>query len=249
MTMITHEVLPFETDMYGNMFPSQLLRYAMHASAERLYVDCLDKAIERSGLNAGWMLARIKIEQSSPVRAGDVIEIRCSQRAVQGAAYVRQVRILRGGEAVAICLLMWMLIDMDKRRILRVSEIEKHTDLLPEPVSLPEISRLTLRKDMPERARCTVLRSDCDVNGHLSSANYVDIICDRFDFWTQGPQRMRSLQLDFHSEFLPEDEIVLFAETSDNTTAVRGAHASGSAGFSAVFSVEKSGLDTCAQRG
>lgn len=147
MKIFTHEVLPFETDMYGYLRPSQLLRYAMHASALRLHVDKLDAALERSGLHTGWMLARIKNEQYLPVHADDILEIHCSQRAVQGASYVRQVKILRGGELISECLLMWMLIDMDRRRILRVTEIEKYTELLPPPVELPEISRLAQHKE------------------------------------------------------------------------------------------------------
>ena len=238
MLIFKHEVMSFETDMYGNLRPSQLLRYAMHASGERLYTDNLDKAIEKSGLPTGWMLARIKNEQFAPLHAGDMLEIHCSQRAVQGASYVRQVHILRDGETVSDCLMMWMLIDMDKRRIMRVSELEKFEELLPPTVELPEVKRLAQRKDMPEIAQFTVPRSLCDMNGHFSSANYLDLICDAFGFWEDGAKLMRSVQIDFHSEFLPGESVCLSGLTENGETQVRGAHVSGASGFTACVVME-----------
>lgn len=238
MKVFTHEVLPFETDMYGLLKPSQLLRYAMHASALHLHADRLDEAVDRSGLNTSWMLARIKNDQYLQVHAGEKLEVHCSQRAIQGAAYVRQIQICREGELVSECLQMWMLIDMDKRRILRVTELEKFRGLMPEPICLPEISRLTQHKDLPEKANVSVLRSLCDTNGHLSSANYLDVLCDVFDFWKDGSKLMRSVQIDFHSEFLPEETVVISGRSEGTETLARGAHVSGASGFTAVFTAE-----------
>ncbi len=230
MVVLEHEVFPFETDLYGNLKPSQLLRYSMHMSSVQQESEGLHQAFLDEH-HVGWMLARFLCTQTATVRAGETLRIVCSPRAVQTAYYIRQTQITRGGDTVAEVRMVWIPVNMETRRIYRVPELEK---IIPDgvpAVELADLRRLPLPKELPEWGKVRVPYSLCDKNGHFSSANYIDVLCDAFGFWRDGPKRMESVQIDYHAEFLPEEQFVLFGGREDGCVTARGTHEDGRTGF------------------
>lgn len=237
--MFTHEVMSFETDMYGYMPPSLLVRLCMYATELQSAVEGVGKQWLMDKLGAVWMLARFRCEQTVPIRGGDVLELESTPRSIHGASYIRRVQVLRRGEEVAACLLVWTMVHFEKRCIVRPAELEAIWGRDCPPVELPDVRRLRRPEELRECCRVPARRSDCDVNGHLSSSNYADILCDAFGFWEGGPRLMRSLQIDFHAEFLPGSEITLLAGEAEGDTCVVGLHGDGSPGFAARFCAEE----------
>ncbi len=231
MVWMDHELYPYETDVRGLLKPSELLRWSMRMS--QLQQDSENvitpELIEKTHL--GWMLARFCGVQRAVARVGDSLRVVCSPRAVQRAYYIREALISRGEEVLARVRMVWIPVDMETRRILRVPELEQ---LLPKDAPKTEIEdlrRLPNPKELPERAELRVPYSLCDRNGHFSSANYVDLLCDAFGFWEGGAKRMARMQIDYHAEFLPGESLVLLGERDGGTVTARGAHADGKTGF------------------
>ena len=238
--MFTHEMMNFERDMYGYMPPSLLVRLCMYTTELQSTAEGVSNRWLLDTLGAVWMLARFRCEQTAPIRAGDVLELESTPRAIHGASYIRQVQARCRGREVASCSMVWTMVHLKKRCIVRPAELEALWDGAYPPVELPDLPRLRTPKDLPERCRTEARRSDCDVNGHLSSSNYADILCDVFGFWEGGPRLMRALQIDFRAEFLPGQEIILYgAKDEKGVWDVCGRHGDGGLGFSAQFSSEE----------
>ena len=233
--MFAYTVLPFETDMYGCLKPSQLLRLCMHSCSVKQEAEGVGAALRNLIPGCAWMLARFCMTQDAPIRAEDALTLDCSERSVDGAAYIRQVRVYRAGAVVAECRFVWTLIDMNNRKILRAKNVETRMTEFPPPIELAPLPRLASPGDLTDFGSFPVRRSDCDQNGHFSSANYIDLLCDAFGFWKDGAALMKSLQIDYHSEFLPEELLLLSGKYGDDGCFARGCHADGRKGFSAFF--------------
>lgn len=239
--MILHTVLPEEVDVFGCLKPSDLLRHCTASCGEQSTIDGCEDAIHRIAPNTGWMIARFCMAQNALIRLGETIELRCSFRAIDGAVYIRRVSVCRAGEEVASCDFAWTLVDMENRRILRAKEIDRQLDLSA-PIELPSVPRLPREKDLPELSRQIISLDVCDANGHYSSANYVDMLCDAFDFWKDGARLMRKLQIEYKGEFMPGEELILYGRVTEEGVSASGAHTDGRSGFAAHFVMEKISL-------
>ncbi len=236
--MILHIVQPEEVDVFGYLKPSDLLRHCTASCNEQNAADGCDEAIHRIVAVTGWMIARFCMTQSAPIRTGEKLVLRCSPRSIDGAVYIRRVRVHRDDVEVACCDFAWTLVDMENRRILRAKEIDRQLNL-SEPIELPSVPRLPREKDLPELARQTISLAVCDANGHYSSANYVDMLCDAFDFWGNGERLMRKLQIEYKSEFMPGEELILSGRITETGVSAHGTHSDGRSGFTAHFVMEK----------
>ena len=235
MVYLEHEVFPYETDIHRLLKPSQLLRYSMHMSSVQQEDEKLLHTDQAAAYPVGWMLARFRCVQRKPVHMGDKLRICCSPRSIHTAYYIRQAQIFLGEEEAAVVRMVWIPVDMEKRRILRVPELERVLSREAPVAEIEDLRRLPLPKELPPLGELNVPYSLCDRNGHFSSANYVDVVCDACGFWKNGPQLMTEMQVDYHAEYLPEERLVLYGRSEAGAAAARGAHADGKTGFVASF--------------
>ena len=231
MVFSDHEVCSYETDIHGLIRPSQLLRYSMYMSQKQQDSEGLITPELAAQKHLGWMLARFQFTQRATARQGDTLRTVCSPRAIQLAYYMREARVSRGEEEIARVRMVWIPVDLEARRILRVPELEQLFSESAPKVELDDLRRLPLPRSLPEWGERNVPYSLCDSNGHFSSANYVDLVCDAFGFWKGEAMRMESMQLDYHAEFLPEEKLTLFGAREGDAVTARGAHADGKTGF------------------
>ena len=231
MAHLDHEICSYETDIHGLIRPSQLLRYSMHMSQVQQASERLFTPETAEQMHLGWMLARFKYTQHATAHRGEKLRIVCSPRSVQLAYYIREARITRGGEEIADVSMVWIPVDLEARRILRVSELEQVFSESAPKTEHKDLRRLPLPKGLPEQTSLNIPYSLCDSNGHFSSANYVDLLCDVFGFWRESPMRMESMQLDYHAEFRPEERLTLFGAREGGIVTARGVHDDGKTGF------------------
>ena len=105
------------------------------------------------------------------------------------------------GAEVAVIDSRWVLIDIDKRIILR-KHPEQFADHWAEdvPFALP----MKMTKAAPEACELAgepvASYSRCDMNGHLNNTRYADILCDALPWsvWEQGT--VQDLLLFYHRE-------------------------------------------------
>lgn len=242
MREFEYKIELFETDMYENVPPSRMVQYYIDATKLMGIADGIDNTVMLEKLGAVWMVARLKTEQWKHVRAGDRLKFQVEELGTDLGTYIRYVDALVDGERIGKCGLVYMVVSHAQRRILRpaaVSELWGISGKRPYPVKA--MPKLRPTQEFFELRRMDVRYSDCDLNGHFSSSKYVDFICEAADYWKRGQSIMTSLQIDFNTEFKPEETVTMTVAAGGDGDALvlRGLHADGRVGFTTKCKISK----------
>jgi len=237
MQSFPYVIKPFETDIFGTVPPSMMMRISIYATSLKAVAEGLHPEWLFERLGAVWMLARIKVNQDRPVYEGE-IELQVSSRSINGGTYIRNVNIVCGGVTAASAQIVFILVKLKERSIIRPAVLERELGCNDAPIELPPLKKVMLPQDMSGAGIYVVEYKECDSNGHLSSSNYADIICEHCGYWRGEQKIMRSLQIDFNTEFRPEITIEITTSVQNGISYMRGAHSSGKTGFAAVWKIE-----------
>ena len=120
-----------------------------------------------------FILSRVALDVYKPLYAQDVITVSSWLNDAHGYGYTRSTVIERNGEKIAAMAAYWGVIDLEKRRPIRIEEIKLGFD--GDEDKLEVASPLRLRTngiDFSELGDYKVVYGDCDQNIHLNNTNY-----------------------------------------------------------------------------
>lgn len=166
----------FATDTGRNKTarPSALLRYFQQAAGNQMMAERPTYA-ELFARGLAFVLVRMHVQMYRPLFEYDEITVQTWTCLEKGASFGRGYRLLRGGETIAEAMAVWALLDVNKKRLVRVKEADLHYGG-DEPLSIP--CRFAFpRVPLQEVAVRTVLDEDVDCNGHLNNTRYADWLC------------------------------------------------------------------------
>lgn len=188
-------------DHLGNVKPGALLRYAQQIATTHAEAAGLTDEVYTATRTA-FVLAKLALHIDRTPRVDEeltlVTQPECCKRAVNKR--ITHFYDADGAE-VAVIDSRWVLIDIDKRIILR-KHPEQFADHWAEdvPFALP----MKMTKAAPEACELAgepvASYSRCDMNGHLNNTRYADILCDALPWsvWEQGT--VQDLLLFYHRE-------------------------------------------------
>lgn len=240
MQSFPYKIKPFETDIFGTVSPAMMMRICTYATKLKADAEGLSSKDLFEKLGAVWMIARLKIEQERPVYEGDV-ELCVSSRCLVGGTYTRRVEVVFDGIAAAAAQIVFMLVKLEERSIVRPSMLEETWTGLPVPATLPALRKVSLPEGLSPAGSHVVSYAECDSNGHFSSPNYADIICESCGYWSGGQRIMRSIHIDYSAEYRPGETIALLAGEKEGVRYMRGIHPTGAIGFSAAWEMGEIG--------
>jgi medium-chain acyl-[acyl-carrier-protein] hydrolase len=150
-----------------------------------------------------WVLHRLRIDTLSRPDWGSDAEIKTWPSGHDGLSANREFFVYDGsGELCARATSQWLLLDLDRRRPVRLpAEV---TELRPPDLELPlgKAQRL-VEPPKNELFRVTVRTSDLDMNGHVNNARYVAWMMD-----AANPDAT-SIDVQFKSEALLGDVVLV----------------------------------------
>ena len=228
------EIYPMECDCNRTLPPSGILRQCLNYIVNDIRLDGCDRRVILPKLGAVWMITRMKFSQYQKISANDVLIYRTYPRIAEKGHYVFEADALRGDEKVLSFASVFVLVNVVERHAMRLSEVEP---LWTSPARVSEHSPFNrLNIDFPLRrgGTATVRMSDCDSNRHLTSPQYLSLICDEVGYWENEEHRMRFMQVDFVSEILPGTEIRFEVGEMDGRRYVRGYKQEDKLAFSAM---------------
>ncbi len=176
----TYKTKWHDCDGCGFMRPSALLVYMQEtANLQCRDWDCdLDRLHNEDGL--GFLLSRVMLRVDKPLHAYEDIEVRTWCPPSRGLTFLRCFAILRDGETVAEAVSHWALMDMNARKLVRVSDFPGS---FPEG-ELPDEDRIPRRVHIPPTTPMEtvgerrIVYSDTDFNHHMNNTKYPDMLCD-----------------------------------------------------------------------
>ena len=222
-----------ESDISGYIRPSVLCSLSMDCTMTETAAEGASNQRMRDEFGAAWMLARLRLRQFRPLNMDDTITLRATPRAIVGGAYVRCADIFRGDDSVARCDMVFMVVGIEDRKIIRPRDIDKYWYKPPAETPAAELHRLHFRGDSEHVTDIQVRRYDCDKNGHLTSRRYIDYVCESSGYWNGAPKLAKELQIEYMNECRPGETISIDRIWQDGRQLLRGMKPDGHAAFCA----------------
>ncbi len=166
-----------------------------------------------------FLLSRVRVRIAKLPRIDDIVTVYTCERDIKGPLFIRDYALYdKKGDALACGTSDWLLIDTEKRRILRPSDFHGTASKNEKIVDCPDCEKLSIRESGLElAAERKILRSDLDANGHLYSARYADIVLDCVD-----AADIKEFEINYKKEILRDQTVSLFSGTENEKISVLG---------------------------
>ena len=188
-------------DHLGNMKPGALLRCAQQIATEHAESAGLTDAVYTE-THTAYVLAKIALHLARPVRVDELLTVITQPERTKRAVNKRITRVRdEKGEEVALLDSRWVLIDTEKRAILRTRPAQFDESWAQDvPCELPMKMTKAKWEDCTPLGQRTAAYSLCDMNGHLNNTRYADIICDALpmEVWDVGT--VQDMLIFYHRE-------------------------------------------------
>lgn len=213
--------------------PSALLGYLQEAATLAAESRGFGRKVLMEGYGAFWMLARIWYRLDRPLRWGEELTIHTWHRGGKGASMYRDFDLFVGEEAVGEAVSLWVLVRMEDRKMLRLSQVtelegtgggERNKDI--------QLAKLRMPEEMELAERRLMHYSDTDINGHVNNTRYADFACDaiRADLRPEGAY-IAGMQIGYHAECRPGEQICILSARQGEERLVRGVDETGKIRF------------------
>jgi len=133
---------------------------------------------------------------------------------------------------------VWALLNIETRRLCRVSDIKLGFDTEPEYPEIDEPDRLRMPADLEPRLMGDrkVYYSDIDQNGHMNNTNYPDMLLD----FLPGVQdkKVYSFSIHFMNEARLDTSFKIYVANELEKTYFKTVLPNGKVGVEAIFMIE-----------
>ncbi|MBR2666801.1 MAG: hypothetical protein IKD96_01410 [Oscillospiraceae bacterium] len=168
-------------DVFGYCKPSFLMGALQETSAEHMwYHKCGRIHLEEMGY--AWIMAKQEYRLTRPIFADETLEVRSCMRKPGLASVYRDFEIYASGELCGTASNEWSIIDIEGRRIVKLTTVEPLMAMPNAALSEEKLGRIRPPVPMTEWGRRTVCYSDCDSNVHLNNTRYGDFVCDAMEY-------------------------------------------------------------------
>ena len=175
---IKMRVESYDVQPNGSIKVSSLLKMLQKAAGDDVNKTALNY-FALAEKNIAFVLTKMTVEFLRDIKLYDELTIVSHPRKVHGASFPRDFIIKCGDETVAISRSIWVLLDLEKRTILRPSAIDSIGTLPPSDDDLFEIRDVRRVVSQDSLSRTNVHRVDyshLDMNNHLNNTFYADFI-------------------------------------------------------------------------
>jgi len=180
-TEIKARIESYEVQPNGNVKISSLMKLLQKIAGDDLDNKNLSYMALRDH-NIAFVLTKVTLQMYEDIKLYDNITIRTYPRKLRGATFLRDFIIIGAdGKKAAYATSSWVLIDLEKRSILRPSALDEIGEIPTsdaELSTLPDVRRKVDSTSLPKTNVRTVRYSQLDMNEHLNNTYYADFIFD-----------------------------------------------------------------------
>ncbi len=216
-----YEVRYYEIDSKKRLLKSSLLNYftdiaTLHSIERGVGIDYLQKE------KLGWVINKYDIELFQEGYYMDKLKVTTEAYGFRKFFAYRTFEVQgEKGREIARGKALFMLIDMEKRRMTRISEelmnaYEVPAEDLNRQIFFEDIKAIgEIHHEMPFYIRYT----DIDTNGHVNNAKYLDWLMEAIPLEIINEKSLRRIKMHYIKECLYGDTIVSRAEIIEDEAA------------------------------
>lgn len=229
-----------EVDRAGRVKLRSVFDYLQEAAANHATdLGCGIGFLSASGKM--WVLSRIAIELSRPLRLGDRLALKTYPTGFSRLFADRQFDMAdESGARVLAGSSCWLLLDAAALRPLRPDRnlAESLPDNAGLPVFFPAPGKLVTPNDCRPVFRTGVVDSQIDVNGHMNNSEYAGMVHNALAGLLGRTPAVRTLQINFNQASRLNEAIELFGVVHDGGTFfIEGRDDAGNSKFQAAGSL------------
>lgn len=151
-----------------------------------------------------WVLLDWKLKIIRRPKYSEKIKIKTwSKNAIKFYTY-RDFEVYdENGQVIAIATSKWVLLDIDKEKIVKISDevLNKYEPELEKSVfDISEIEKLQEPENYISEVEYTVKKSDIDVNNHMHNLNYVELANEALPEDVYNEQELNNVRINYKKE-------------------------------------------------
>lgn len=220
------------SDLYGYVSPWVMFQTISENVAREMDLDGVGIVRMLEEVGATWMLGQLVLEYSEPLMHSIPLEMEFLPRKTCGISSVRQAVIRSGDRAIVRCTEKFLAVSFTQRKAISLSALD-HMWQRPGGEPAQDFGWVLLPEKMELAEEVMVRRYWCDPNGHMTTFQYLNLICELAGYWAGRPRILERLQVDFRKEFMPGERISLYRGEENGIICISGMHENGQLGFSA----------------
>ena len=193
-----------DVDYNGIAKTSALMRYIQSAAQTQLTQNGMSYE-ELRAKNRGFILSRIRMEVTGPIRAYTpltAITYPCESR---GYSFLRCYELLQDGISVAKAISVWALIDTEKRSLIRVNDFDLNL-----PTHTPNeivLGHIKMPAELIDVGGYGVHYGDVDQNRHMNNTKYPDMYSN---YLPLDGKMIKSITIHYNNEAVIGEKLRVF---------------------------------------
>ncbi len=160
--------------------------------------------------NQIWAMTRAEVQLQRPARWQEVVEVETWSRGMDKLMAFRDfvIRDARG-ERIAAGTATWVVLDLENKRMQRLSELAEKWPSKPEVFSINKNADKVDPPSNPEYGEPFKVRySDMDLNHHVNSSRYIQWMLDAFGREFLERYELKKAEINYLDEAMPDDEVL-----------------------------------------
>jgi len=233
-----YTVRSFDTDESGIARASSLLRYMQEAALYQMTNrGPSNDELRRSGRM--FMLSRMALSSYAPLYAGNQIDVETWPSDSAGISFCRCFRIWRDGIITAEASSVWMLLDLESYRVIRVRDADFDYGCAPPlEVDVPKRAGISTEMRLSLVGERAVEYADIDQNRHVNNTNYADILCHCIPGVKSGTHRVVPLYINYIAEAKKDDVLKIYRGEENGIFYMRTVKSDGKTNTEAKIVIE-----------
>lgn len=168
-----------------------------------------DKLPQKYGVS--WVYSKYKLKIYGKADYDRMIHIACWVSKLDAVRSWQEMRITRGDEVLCEGRLESCVVDMQAKRIEKLSRIELPEDLVEGgPTVEPFMRRPKLPEEMEYRYTHTVTYTDIDLSRHMNNLRYVDMFLNAFELGFYDRHSITEVELHYINQAYYAEKLDIF---------------------------------------
>jgi len=217
----TYQIRSYEVDCHHRLSVLSIFNFMQEAASR--HAEALGVSIQQLlSENYTWLLSRLKIKIASFPSWKDQIRVSTWPSGAQRLFALRDFELKNNNDqAVAAAVSAWLVLDVKKRRPVRIGPFVERLRPLEGEHILPDIlDKLPGLEFRTYEKRFVVRYRDLDINQHVNNVSFVEWLVESIPSGTLNASVLTELEINFLAEAFYEDHILSASHPQDSNDAV-----------------------------
>jgi medium-chain acyl-[acyl-carrier-protein] hydrolase len=216
-----YHIRTYEVDCHNRLLIASMFNFMQDAASK--HADALGVSVQNLlSENHTWLLSRLKIKISSHPGINDRIQVYTWPSGAQRLFALRDFELRNGnGQSIAAAVSAWLVVDVHRRRPVRITPVVKRLKPLEGRHILPDsLDKLPGFDHDGIREKKFIARyGDLDVNQHVNNVSFVEWVVEGVPSFLLNTSVLVQLEINFLAEAFYEDCILAVCrpENQDKT--------------------------------